>query len=248
MKKIILFLTLLPSLCTSQIICDFGIGFEAGKFRLSESQNFYESDLVRSPYMDIDTAQYFFVKAGDGATFGLSAMVACTLTTPDSRIFYTVTARPSFGLAQFQMYQPHFSMNTLTPQEEWLRDSLRPVRAGSWSIPLLAHINYNVAPERFALYLGLGVSINNMMIDRRKEFNRVATKVVTENAYYPTRLESYYAFYKFRPFAKIETQLGIIWTGIRGRQHEAYFAASIGNGRQGSVIIGYFWRFNFYKG
>lgn len=248
MKKILLLLLLLPQLCAAQLVFDFGIGFHGGAFRLSEDKRDFEHDALRSPNFDIDTAQYFFTKPGDGVTVGITLMTACTLTTPDRRIFYTATARPSFGLAQFQLYTPTFPLLTVTPEEVWLRDSLRPARGGIWSVPLLAHVNVNISPEGDALYFGLGASVNGIKVAQRKEFNRIETIVVADRAHDPTRLERYHAFYRFGIYTKLETQLGFIRTGRSGRQHEFFAAASIGRGKQGSVVIGYFWRFNFYRG
>lgn len=196
---------------------------------------------------DIESTEYFYAKPGDGGTFGLTLMAVCTLSSPDVRIFFTATTRPSFGYAQFQMYTPRFSHTHLVPDEQvWVRDSLKAVNAGVFNLPVLGHINVNINGD--AVNFGLGLSLNMMKLDQRKEFNRVSTIIVAEDFHNPTRLDNYDAYYKLSSYVKIEMQLGFIWTGHRDRQHEAYVSASIGKGKQGSVLLGYFWRFNFYHG
>jgi len=231
----------------AQLIFDFGIGVQGGVFRLSNDRSFYEVDSIRNHNFEMDSTENFVVKPGDGATFGITGMVACTLTSPDQRIFYTATVRPSVLFSSFQMYTPNFNHSQVPPDIKWYRDSLKPSRAGVFTLPVIAHVNYNMNAQGDVVYFGAGVSVNLGRVDRRKEFNHVETVFVADNISTPERSDDYAGFYMFRAFYKVETQVGFIWTGRNDRQREAYIAASFGKGKQGSLLIGYLWRFNFYN-
>jgi hypothetical protein len=230
----------------AQLIFDFGIGVHGGGIRLSDHIDNYSVNTSVRPNYNLDTADSFTVKAPDGTAFGFEIMSACTLTSPDKRIFYTATARPSFSLIRYQKYTPSFGQLGNTPPEPWIRDSLKPGRLPNLTLPVIVHFNYNVNASGDAVYLGLGASVNYIFAAIDRDFNHIEVgAVIRRTIFTPRQYEFIPCLYRFSPFLKAEFQAGYIWSGFANLQHEVFISASVGKGKQGAITAGYIFRFNF---
>ena len=244
MYRLLFLFFLLPQVCCAQLIFDFGIGPQAGLFRLSASQKDWALDSVRNPHVKLDTLDHFSVKPPNGLKFGFKAMASCTLTSPDEGFFFTAIASLNAQVGTMKTYLPDFTSTTAmhNPPVEW-EEQEYPFRVFNYSIPLLVCGNYDFRDAGATVYFGLGVAFNKY----RGEETYLEQRVVADQ---PDGMwcTTYEAQYQFTRSWLFEAQTGVVWQNYRGKQSEVFVSGNIGRGKQGAVQVGYLWRFNFYRG